>query len=191
MKYIIEHLEDEMYPWCIIEYEQISRRAGKDNILFTNVPKKDQAKIKKFGETTDKSVLHLKLERSCLLDPKAEKTLTPADAKRFYSFIFGGILGDHPERGRTEKYLTSKLKGVETRNLGKKQMSTDTAVLATKLVLQGKRIEQLEFKDSLALKLKKGKIHEEVILPYRYVILEGKPAISKKLVNYLKKKQDL
>ena len=35
----------------------------------------------------------------CLLDMRAEKTLSPDDGSKFEVFIFGGILGDHPPQG--------------------------------------------------------------------------------------------
>ena len=188
MKYIIEHLEQELYPWCLIEYEHMSKYVGKKNLLFTKVPKKDQSKLKKFGEVTDKTVLELNLQKACLLDPKAKKILTPSDAKKFDYCIFGGILGDHPEQGRTEKYLTSKLKNGEIRNLEKKQMSTDTAVIVTDLIIKGTPYEKLTFKDEPEVILNKGVIDESVVLPYRYLIKDGKLLISKKLLAYLKMK---
>ena len=189
MKFIIEHLEHEMYEWCLIEYEHISKIVGKKNLLFTKVPKKDAPKLKKYGEVLTESVLDLKLKNACLLDPKATQTLKPSDS--FEYFIFGGILGDYPEQGRTEKYLTSKLKNVKTRNLGTKQMSTDTAVLVTKTILDGTSFEKIPFIDEPEIALKKGRVAESILLPYRYVAEKGKPVLNKKLLNYLKKKQDL
>lgn len=189
MKFVIEHLEQEMYPWCLIEYEHISKIVGKKNLLFTKVPKKDISKISKYGEVKSESVLDLHLKKACLLDPKSPQTLKPTDT--FDYFIFGGILGDYPEQGRTEKYLTSKLKNVETRNLGAKQMSTDTAVLVTKTILDGTVFEKIKFIDEPEIELKKGKFSESILLPYRYVAEKGKPVLHKKLLDYLKKKQDL
>ena len=40
MKFIIEHLEPELYDWCLIEYEHISKIVGKENLIFTNINKK-------------------------------------------------------------------------------------------------------------------------------------------------------
>lgn len=42
--------------------------------------------------------------RVLLLDPKAEKELSPEDALEFDYFLFGGILGDDPPRDRTGKF---------------------------------------------------------------------------------------
>jgi len=183
MRYIIEHLEKKVYPWCFIEYEHISKIVGKERVIFTN---SGDTRLKKFGNVIKQSVATLDLKKACVLDPKAEKTLEPGE--RFEYFIFGGILGDYPRRGRTTKLLSKKLKDAVLRNLGKKQMSTDTAVLVTKLISEGKRLEEITFKDDLEIELKNGRIRESTILPYRYVVLKGKPIVSKKLVNYLKKK---
>lgn len=71
--------------------------------------------------------------RVCLLDPKAEKELSPEDGEAFDIFLYGGILGDDPPRDRTgelRKY------GFEGRHLGIKQMTTDTAVGVTKMVVE-------------------------------------------------------
>ncbi len=190
MKIIIEHLEKKLYPWCIIEYRQISKEIGKKNLIFTNIKSKNEARIlKKLGEVKEESVRELNLKNICLLDPKAEKTLTPKE--KFDYYLFGGILGDYPEQGRTEKYLTSKLKNKELRNLKEVQMSTDTAVRVTKLIVEGTSIEKIKFRDKPSIILKKGKFQEEINLPYRYVVKKNKIVISKELLTYLKKKEDL
>lgn len=62
--------------------------------------------------------------RICLLDPRAEKVISPEDAELFDGFLFGGILGDDPPRDRTKELR--KL-GYEGRHLGSVQMTTDTA----------------------------------------------------------------
>lgn len=188
MKFIIEHLENEIYDWCFIEYEHISNIVGKDNLIFT---KTKSLKLKSLGRVEPKSVVDLNLKRACLLDPKASKTLSPNDVNDFDYFIFGGILGDFPEQGRTEKYLTSKLKNLETRNLSHMQMSTDTAVLVTKIILDGKNFNDIRFIDSPNIPIKKEKYIEEINLPYRYVSKNNKPIISPKLIKYLKKKDSI
>lgn len=194
MKFIIEHLEPFISEWCLIEYENISNIVGKENLIITKLPKKDFSKLKHLAELKEESVLELPLKNTCLLEPQTNKILASKD--NFDYFIFGGILGDHPERGRTEKYLTSKLPGKlinpETRNLGKMQMSTDTAVLVTKIIARDKiDFNKIKFIDKPEITLKEGKISESIILPYRYVNENNKPRISKKLLEYLKNKEDL
>ena len=178
MKFIIEHLESKLYEWCLIEYAHIAKIVGKQNLIFTNVKSpKEAIKLRKLGEVKKESVTKLNLKNSCLLDPKASKLLSPKD--KFDYFILGGILGDFPEQGRTEKYLTSKLKNVEVRNLTDKQMSTDTAVLVTKLIATGTPIDKIPFLDSPLITIKNGDITEEINLPYRYISKDNKPLMSK------------
>ena len=107
MKYIVEHLEKNVYKWCLIEYTHISKIVGKENLIFTNV-KKDKKKLEKLGEVREKSVKELNLKNACVLDPNAEITLSSKD-NSFGYLIFGGILGDYPPKKRTKSELSSKL----------------------------------------------------------------------------------
>ena len=187
MKFIIEHLEKELYNWCLIEYKNISKFIGKDNLIITNIKTKDIKKLKNLCRVETKSIKNLNLKNSCLLDPAAKKELTSKD-KKFDDFIFGGILGDYPQQNRTSKILNLK---IEKRNLTKHQMPTDTAVIVAKLVLDGNKLSGLKFKDKLQIEIKKGKYLEVVELPYRYLVLNNKPTISKQLVKYIKAKEEI
>ena len=73
------------------------------------------------------------ITRVCLLDPKAPKPLGPEDGELFDWFLYGGILGDDPPRDRTAELR--KL-GFEGRHLGPVQMTTDTAVGVTKIIVE-------------------------------------------------------
>jgi ribosome biogenesis SPOUT family RNA methylase Rps3 len=143
--YIIEHLEPRLWKWCMIEYEHISENVGKDNLWFTNV-KKGSKKLEKYGKVMKESVKAMNLKNACILDPEAQATLTPEESSSFDYFIFGGILGDSPPRKRTRERLTQFMKGIEMRNIGKKQFSTDNAVFVTKEIAGGKRLEKMEFR---------------------------------------------
>jgi ribosome biogenesis SPOUT family RNA methylase Rps3 len=186
--YIIEHLEPEIWDWCLIEYENISKIVGRDNLWFTNINLKDKnaKKLEKFGKVFGESVIKMNLKNACVLDPEADKTLSPRDSKSYDYFIFGGILGDYPPRKRTSPELTSKLKNVETRNMGKKQFSTDNAVLVTKQIINGTPLEKMEFIENLTIPINKI---ESIDLPYCYPLVNGKPQISEKLISFLKKKK--
>ena len=74
------------------------------------------------------------------------------------------------------------------RNLGSEQLSTDTAVLVTKMILDGKKLSEIEFKDTIELELKDG---EDIILPYRYVIKNGKPVLPKGLFEMLRDQEGI
>ena len=182
--YIIEHLEPKISEWCLIEYENISSIVGRKNLWFTNI--KSGKKLKKLGKIIKNSASKLKLKNACILDPQAKKLLSPKEASKFKYFIFGGILGNSPPKKRTKKELTSNFSNVEVRNIGKKQMSTDNAVYTVKQIAAGKNFKSLKFKDTIEIPLRK---YESIILPYRYNIIENKPLISPKLINFLKRKK--
>ncbi|MBI2545660.1 hypothetical protein HYV81_00600 [Candidatus Woesearchaeota archaeon] len=185
MKFLIEHLEPKLYRWCLLEYKHISERVGKKNVIFTNVNARDKAKLSKFGEVYTKKVAKLELEKTCILDPYAKEKLKPADARKSGYFIFGGILGNNPAEGRTKK-LTEQMPKAARRNLGKRQLSTDTAVIVAKLILTGIPFEKIQFQDELEIETGED---ESVVLPYPYVVKDGKAVVSKELVAYLKRKK--
>jgi ribosome biogenesis SPOUT family RNA methylase Rps3 len=183
--YIIEHLEPRVYPWCLMEYRNISRIVGKNNLWFANIKKKNR-NLEKLGRIIGKSVSDLNLKNACILDPDAKKTLSPKEAKSFDYFVFGGILGDYPPRKRTKIELTKRARNAEARNLGKKQFSTDNAVLVTKKIAEGFSLSKMRFINKLIIKINEI---ESIELPYCYPVINGKPQISNELINFLKNKK--
>lgn len=183
--YIIEHLESKVWPWCLIEYENISRIVGKNNLWFTNIKRKNRA-LEKIGSVFKESIAKMNPKNACILDPEASRLLEPKEAKQFDYFIFGGILGDYPPRKRTTPELTSKIKNTASRNIGKNQFSTDNAVFVTKEIVSGVPLSKMKFIDTLAIKINDI---ESIDLPYCYPLIKGKPQISQKLVKFLKRKR--
>lgn len=79
----------------------------------------------------------------CFMDMRGEKELAPEDSQRFEFLIFGGILGDHPPQDRG-KELRENFANV--RQLGTVQMTTDTALLVSREILEeGKPINTMSF----------------------------------------------
>lgn len=185
MIFVIEHLDKRLYAWCFLEYKHISKIVGKQNLWITNVRiAADRVKMKGFAKVFKESAADIDLGKACVLDPEAKIPLSSVDKTKFDSFVFGGILGDYPMKGRTGELLTSRMK-CETRHLGPEQMSTDTAVLVSKLILDGKKLDQLKFKDNICIDLREG---ESVELPFRYLIEDGKPVLPEGLVGHLKRR---
>lgn len=180
--FVVEHLEPKVFPWCKLEYKHISKWVGKNNLIFTNTK---SAALKPFGKVVPKSVRDLKFEKACVLDPEAKQLLTPEIAKRYNYFIFGGILGDDPPRARTKEELTRFL-SYPAFNLGKSQMSTDTAVIVTKLICDGKKLSSLKFQQGIEVKINS---YEEVRLPYKYLLIKNKPLLAPGIVEMLKKQK--
>ncbi len=191
MKFVIEHLEPELYEWCLAEYEYISGIVNKKNLIFTNIKnKKDYKKLKKFGTVYDKQISELNFKKVCVLSQYSKKTLTTKDRNIFKYFIFGGILGDNPAKKRTNtiiKNLKNKKIIFDQRNLGKIQMPTDNAIYVAKKILDGKKLSDFRFVDELEIQVNRN---ESVTLPFRYVVDDNKVVISEKLVRYLRKREE-
>jgi len=183
--FVIEHLESEIGKWLLYEYEHASEIVGKNRLMFTNVKKEEWRRLlSRLGTVEEKSATEVfNHEKVVVLDPKAEFPLTPEDFAGKEAVILGGILGDHPPKGRTRKLLTRRFKKTATvRNLGKGQFSIDGAVYVAKLVSEGTPLKAIPVQKGLSLKLNQ---HGEVYLPYAYPMRDGKPLISQKLVAYL------
>lgn len=190
MKFIIEHLEPELYDWCLIEYEHISKIVGKNNLIFTNVNKKNKNKLKKHGVVYQKSISRLNFNKLCVLSQYSTKTLTEKDKNKFKYFVFGGILGDNPAKKRTNILINNlkkhKIK-FEARDLGRKQMPTDTAVYIAKKILDGRILSDFKFVDELEIEINEN---ESITLPFRYAIYGNKVVINEKLVDYLRRRKE-
>ena len=190
MKFVIEHLEPELYDWCRIEYEHISKIVGKENLIFTNInSKKDELKLKKYGAVYSEGVSELGFKKICVLSQYSEKTLKTADKNNFEYFVFGGILGDNPAKKRTIEFAKS-LEGAglkfKTRNLWEKQMPTDTAVYVAKKILGGKKMEEMKFVDEMEIEINEN---ESVTLNFRFVVDDNEPVINEKLVEYFRERK--
>ncbi|MEI7719104.1 MAG: hypothetical protein WCI72_04505, partial [archaeon] len=93
-------------------------------------------------------------------------------------------------KNRTGPELSVFMPNVEKRHIGDRQMSTDNAVLTTKLVLGGKKFEEIDFIDDPEIEMGEFRYLD---LPYRYVNVgtkeKPKPQMSEKLFNFLKNKK--
>ncbi len=187
-------MEEGFSEWVILEYSQIIRDIGKENLILTSLPsgttEKDIPKrlIDLGLQWTTKECVELEengLESSkvCLLDPAAEIDLTPGDKSKFEYFVFGGILGSHPRIDRTgilrEKY------GFSGRRLGALQMTTDTAIRTTqKIIEDGIDFENIKFLDYPEIKYNK---YESTEMPFRYVVdNKGEPILPEGMLELIK-----
>lgn len=180
---MIEHLEQEVSKWLYIEYEHASEIVGKERLVFTNVKGRDASILSSLGIVRSESFIEIFDQRKVIiLDPKAKEKLKPEDFWGKEAVIIGGILGDHPPRGRTRKLITSRAPEATARSLGRGQFSIDGAVYMAKIVYEGTRLEDIPVKRGLRVKLSE---RAEIYLPYLYPLKDGKPVISEKLLRYL------
>jgi ribosome biogenesis SPOUT family RNA methylase Rps3 len=184
IKFIIEVCEPFISNWLLLEIKHSSNIVGKDKLLITNIKENYVQYLSKYGKVSSSSIINLKHfhDKIIILDPLADLTLTQEEASN-HILVIGGILGDDPPRGRTFKYITSKLPNCKARNLGKKQFSIDGAIYVAKLINEGKKLEEIPTMENLVIKV--DEFHE-IILPYVYPLVNNKPLISDELIEYLK-----
>ncbi|VUC27678.1 unnamed protein product [Clonostachys rosea] len=171
--FIVEHLDPELGPWSELEYIAIAKESEAAGSTFTLSSLPHEFQVPSALKDVPAFVAeHRGVEeiyaadksRVCLLDPAASQDLSPADGEKFDAFLFGGILGDDPPRDRTSEL---RKKGFEGRRLGPTQMTTDTAVRVTRIVVQEKvALDKIEYLDFPELKFNE---HESTQMPFRYV----------------------
>lgn len=154
----MEDDESHVLPeWVRLEYAHMLSLVGPaSSVAFTSLSTTSIPPLKTYLNS-DKASLHtepiLKMltqrtppipqSRVCLLDPRATKVLAPEDGETFDVFLYGGILGDDPPRDRTGEL---RALGFEGRHLGPVQMTTDTAVGVTKIVVEDKTpLDKIDF----------------------------------------------
>ncbi|RIA83714.1 SAM-dependent RNA methyltransferase [Glomus cerebriforme] len=166
-------MEDNLHEWCLLEYCHMATFIRPYNLYFTNLSVtaeilfKNSEILKETNYLTENIInMNIPMDKICLLDPASNQVLEPADGDTFEYFLFGGILGDDPPRDRTAEL---RRLGFPTRNLGAKQMTTDTAVHVTKRIVDDKvSINQIPCIDFPEIKISKT---ESVIMPFRYIAI--------------------
>jgi len=100
--YVVEHLDQELGPWSVLEYAAIAQEShdARAKFCLSSVPQAlrlppELQDIKGLVvEYRSVEVVYGKQKnRVCLLDPAASKELSPGDGEAFDVFLFGGILG--------------------------------------------------------------------------------------------------
>lgn len=194
LTFVVEHLDPELGPWSALEYKiiaQESHQAGcefilssvPDSLLQSNEIKEVEANAR--GDSVE-VYFKDKKDKICLLDPAAKQELEPADGQNFDVFLFGGILGDDPPRDRTSEL---RKKGFAGRRLGPVQMTTDTAVRVTRMVVsEGRNLSEIPFVDFPELQLSE---HESTEMPFRYVTdSKGRPIMPSGMLELIKADAD-
>ncbi|KAJ6440391.1 ATP-dependent RNA helicase DBP5 [Purpureocillium lavendulum] len=193
--FIVEHLDPELGPWSELEYAAIASetRDSRGRFILSSLPpafRVPEALAGNAAFTAERrgveELYAANKARVCLLDPAAAKDLAPEDGDAFDAFLFGGILGDDPPRDRTSEL---RKKGFEGRRLGPKQMTTDTAVRVTRMVVQDRiPLDKVPHVDFPELKFNE---HESTEMPFRYVVDEaGNPIMPPGMKELIQKDAD-
>ncbi|KAL8935271.1 MAG: hypothetical protein Q9216_005505 [Gyalolechia sp. 2 TL-2023] len=184
--YVVEHLDPECGPWSTLEYLTIAKESADSGAHFclssapTDLDLAESLRGFQGLEIERRSVEEIYRDckdRVCLLDPAAKEELSPKDADEFDVFVFGGILD------RTSEL---RKKGFPGRRLGPIQMTTDTAVRVTRMVIQEQTsMNEIPYIDHPEIRIDE---HESTEMPFRYVKdAEGKPVMPEGMLDLIKK----
>lgn len=192
-------MEEGFSEWVRLEYTQIIKDIGAGNLYLTSLPAQTteadipkelldlglQWTTKPVNELIDpKTNEPVNADRTCILYPRADTDLVPEDAETYEWLVFGGILGAHPPRDLTLELINKY--GYTGKRLGDKQMSTDTAVRTTNIILEKQtKFEDIKFIDYPEFRFNKS---EAVEMPFRYVLdAQGQPILPKGMLALIKK----
>jgi ribosome biogenesis SPOUT family RNA methylase Rps3 len=172
--------------WLLLEYGHCIDTW--ENLVFTNVADNELFDaLTGRGAPVRRSPLEALREfapkRTIALDPEAKEPLKTSDFMKHDAIVIGGILGSEGFSGKTGKLLTKKL-GCQARNLGKIQLSIDSAAVVCKLIFLGMRLEDIELTRELEIQHDDG---HSTVLPYGYPVLDGKIVFTPGLMEYLRK----
>ncbi|MBX8635020.1 MAG: hypothetical protein KIS30_02925 [Thermoplasmata archaeon] len=183
---LIENCETEYSDWLMAEYAHC--KEIWPNLTYTNVQNPVmKTSIAALGKTVGSDAVEYTGGRGCIiLDHQADRELTRAELFTHSYVIVGGILGHDRPSGRTRKYITSRFnpKRNITRNLGKKQMTIDSAVFVARALLLGASLDELEITEEVEIKW--DDVHSTQ-LPYGYPMVEEKVIITPGLLEILKR----
>jgi len=187
---VIEHLEEGISRWMLEEYREAVRVAGDKGyrVVITGVGREDLAALlRDIGAETligGGEALYNRVD-AIVLDPWAPRPLEPWEAWRACCIVIGGIMGDHPPKGRT-RLISWRYTNAAKRNLGPHQLSIDGAVKVALMIASGLRLGEigLALEPTLRLKTPLGEV--EVQLPYAYPLgPDGRPWIAEGVVRLL------
>jgi len=181
--------------WVFLEYRNASEITG-GKIIYANIRSGAGSgirsrKLAQFGATDQRQFTEIvESKKTIILDPAAEKPLTAEDFQSFKYFVIGGICGDYPPKARTGPMVSSKMPKAQLRHLGKKQLSTDSAVLAVKLVSLGAKMDEIKVTDCLTIDYGSADgVRESMMLPFGYIVLDEKVMITPGLLELLERKR--
>ena len=188
---VIENYEGSPSRWLIAEYVESHRVAtskglrvvvaGVSNPLLAST-------LEHHGVPHLKEQGSILCPTSCTIvtDLRAAKPLRSHEAVNSCCIVVGGILGDHPPRGRGQ-WLRLTYPDAAYRNLGDKQFSIDGAVKVVLEILKGKELEDVKVLYPVTIKVNSLPSKPEIILPYAYPLKGGKPWISSGLRDLLER----
>jgi len=186
---VVENFEREPSRWLLAEYvesHRVARSYGYE-LIVSNVSNPSMAaslESLRIPYTLDPGSTVCPGPCTIVTDLRAPKPLEPYEPPSSCCIVVGGILGDHPPRGRGI-WLRLYHPDAAYRNLGDKQLSIDGAVKVVLEVLNGRRLEEIGLAYPAVLRVQAGLSQAEITLPYAYPLRGGKPWIAPELAALL------
>ncbi len=174
---VIEHLESCINKWILLEYKFVIDIFGRNRVLISNIRNRcHEETLKQLGvELVKESATEWLKHRDdvIVLDPRADRPLTVSDLQNAKYVVIGGIMGDHPPRGRTHTFITSKMNRAKPRNLGPYQLTIFGAAYILKEIERGRNLDEIPLKFGLEVRKNLDKdISLTLYLPYAFPIDE-------------------
>lgn len=175
---IVEVLEAKATRWLLeelVESYLFASSAGLD-LLVSNVRIAElQAMLTRRGVPwTWDDGYSFDSPKCILLDLKAPRTLEPWEASAAECIVVGGIMGDHPPRGRTYLLASQVYRYSAKRRLVELQLTIEGAVKVASLVARGIPMDEIEFVYPLEIDIETPLGSARVELPYAYPSYKGK-----------------
>ena len=169
---VVEHMEEYPTRWLLAEYSVAAKEAWSQGARFLVAGVRDgvlQALLDRRGIPWiwEHSWEAYDVPGTIVLDLWATRDLDPLEAEAASVFVVGGIMGDHPPRGRGI-LLTAGFDWASFRRLGPRQMSIHTTVWALLRVRSGVRVEDLPLVEGAEVEIEGPIGRYTVYLPFAY-----------------------
>lgn len=182
---IIENREPAISDWLLAEYGHSA--SIWPGTVFTNVTDGGMAAaLQTMGRPVAADVLGYTGGKGCIiLDHQSEVELGPDDFNDADFIVVGGILGYDKPMGRTREFITSRFDRDNNRfrNLGKVQLTIDSAVFVARAIFLGASLGELDI--TTEVEVKWDDVHS-TILPYGYPVVDGRVLLTPGLVDILR-----
>ena len=188
---VIENLEYYPSRWLVEEYVEsyrFSASRGYDLVVTGVVNPVMAAYLESRGVAFSRRPGYAYNRGDCiLLSLDAGRRLEPWEAESAYCVIVGGIMGDHPPRGRTRLLRYQVYTAPALRHVGRVQFSIDGAVKMAILVASGRSIDEIEVASPVYIDVDTPMGRVEVELPYGYPVIDGSPSIPRGVVDLVRR----
>ena len=170
-------LEEKPSRWLVEEIVESCRFASSMGLGFRAVNVADprlQAELSRRGVPWSWDYVEVLGGKCIILDLRAEGRLEPWEASTVEVIVVGGIMGDHPPRGRTYLLATQYYTVCAGRSLGPVQLSIDGAVKVASLIAGGANLDEIEVVEGLTIEVETPLGNVEVELPFGYPRYKGR-----------------